>query len=171
MKWTSHKLLTGSIVFAMTGSILPSLAAIVGSIIPDSVEGFPDDSNRAAWRKRHRKLSHWPILYALITAALIGYAHYYGVHDLLFANLPNIIFSPIQNLSQIIYAVSFIFLGALLHIIEDAFCGKVPLLDPYKQTIGIKLFYVGSAKEYAYVFALSALLVYARFHIAHIPIV
>ena len=40
-------------------------------------------------------------------------------------------------------------IGALLHIAEDAFCGKVPLFLPW-QKVGIKLFTVGSVTEYLF---------------------
>ena len=41
-------------------------------------------------------------------------------------------------------------LGALCHIAEDAVCGKVPALFP-TQKIGIRLFTVGSLREYLFV--------------------
>ena len=44
---------------------------------------------------------------------------------------------------------TFICIGALLHIAEDAFCGKVPLFLPW-QKVGIKLFTVGSVTEYLF---------------------
>ena len=37
--------------------------------------------------------------------------------------------------------------GALLHILEDALCGEVPLIFPGEK-IGLKLFKVGSFTEY-----------------------
>ena len=49
----------------------------------------------------------------------------------------------------------FICIGALLHIAEDALCGKVPFLFPW-QKVGIKLFTVGSVTEY--VFSMAAVL-------------
>jgi inner membrane protein len=39
--------------------------------------------------------------------------------------------------------------GALLHILEDALCGKVPFLLP-SQKVGIRLFQVGSVLEYLF---------------------
>ena len=46
--------------------------------------------------------------------------------------------------------LTWIFIGALCHIAEDAVCGKVPLLYP-TQKIGIRLFTVGSLREYLFV--------------------
>ena len=40
-----------------------------------------------------------------------------------------------------------VMVGALLHILEDALCGKVPLIFPGEK-IGLKLFSVGSFTEY-----------------------
>lgn len=46
----------------------------------------------------------------------------------------------------------FLCVGALLHIAEDAVCGKVPFLTPY-QKIGVRLFQVGSVAEYLFTIA------------------
>ena len=46
----------------------------------------------------------------------------------------------------------YICIGALLHIAEDAVCGKVPLLTPYHK-VGIRLFKVGSVPEYLFTIA------------------
>jgi inner membrane protein len=51
---------------------------------------------------------------------------------------------------------TFISIGALLHIAEDALCGKVPFLFPW-QKVGIKLFTVGSVTEY--LFSMAAVIV------------
>ena len=48
------------------------------------------------------------------------------------------------TLGEIIFFMS---VGALLHIAEDAICGKVPFITP-TQKIGVKLFKVGSIREY-----------------------
>ena len=45
--------------------------------------------------------------------------------------------------------LTWIFGGALCHIAEDAVCGKVPLLYP-TQKVGIRLFTVGSFREYLF---------------------
>ena len=47
-------------------------------------------------------------------------------------------------------ALTWLLLGALCHIAEDAVCGKVPALFP-TQKIGIRLFTVGSLREYLFV--------------------
>jgi hypothetical protein len=45
--------------------------------------------------------------------------------------------------------LTWLFVGALLHIAEDAVCGKVPGIFPM-QKIGIRLFTVGSFREYLF---------------------
>ena len=44
-------------------------------------------------------------------------------------------------------ALMFALIGALLHIAEDGICGKVPIFTPHSKH-GLKLFAVGSWKEY-----------------------
>lgn len=158
MKWISHKILTGSIVYAITGNSLAAIFASAGSIIPDAIEGFPDENNYSSWRKNHRKISHWLPIYLTFFIVLfpISYFHFSDLSDI------------IQYLSCqhpylfLAYGISFMALGACFHILEDAICGKVPSLNPQKK-IGIKLFYVGSIKEYTYIFPISMALLLLRY--------
>ena len=43
--------------------------------------------------------------------------------------------------------ISYALVGALLHIAEDALCGKVPVFTPHGKH-GLKLFKVGTWREY-----------------------
>ena len=52
--------------------------------------------------------------------------------------------------------------GALLHIIEDGICGKVPLIWR-KRKIGIKLFRVGSSWEYFISYTICVAALYYKF--------
>ena len=72
MKWTSHKVLTGSFIFLCTGNFLSATVALVGSVFPDLVEGVP--SNSTSYRKRHRQFSHWfvPYLVFVIFTFILG---------------------------------------------------------------------------------------------------
>ena len=56
----------------------------------------------------------------------------------------------------------FVCVGALLHIIEDGICGKVPLIWR-KRKIGIKLFRVGSSWEYFISYTICVAALYYRF--------
>ena len=132
MKWTSHITLTGTIAYAVTQDPLPAAAACVGAILPDKIEGTPGSVGWKSWRSRHRGWSHWPVLYLALLGAL---THTTGsfFYDAAF-------FSVLR----------WVLVGALLHIAEDAVCGKVPLLLPSRK-VGVRLFTVGSFREYLFV--------------------
>ena len=132
MKWVNHQVLTGVIVYAATDDMLLTIYSMAGAIFPDKVEGNPHAGNYWSWRSRHRGWSHWPLLYL----GLIFFLSRLEEGQLTAL--------PTADLTTIgIY----ICIGALLHIAEDAVCGKVPLLTPGDKH-GVKLFAVGSFAEY-----------------------
>ena len=133
MKWINHQIVTGFIVCTVTNDALFTASSIVGAVIPDRVEGSPPKESSAywKWRKSHRTWSHYPLIYLALIAAAQFAKDYYPEPTLAFA------------LNLITYAL----VGALLHIAEDGICGKVPILLPHKKH-GIKLFKVGSWREY-----------------------
>ncbi len=147
MKWINHQIVTGFIVCTATDDALFTASAIVGAVLPDRVEGSPPQESSAywKWRKNHRTWSHYPLIYL----ALIAAAQY--VQPL----LPNP-YSLIPTL------ITYALVGALLHIAEDALCGKVPLLTPRKN-FGIKLFKVGSWREYFFAALIIAVCLFVRF--------
>ena len=132
----NHQILTGAVVYAASGNLLYAMYSMAGSILPDKLEGNPQTQrNYWKWRSRHRGTSHWPAPYLAVIALL------------LVASRQQIVPPFMWDLSLIgIY----IMLGALLHILEDSVCGKVPLLRR-GQKIGIRLFSVGSVAEYLFV--------------------
>lgn len=131
MKWVSHQIVTGVVVFAATDDMLLTAAAMAGAIFPDKVEGNPRAEGYWSWRSRHRGWSHWPLLYL----ALIGFLVRTEEQAAMFV------------LFDVVRVGTFFCVGALLHIAEDALCGKVPLLTP-SQRVGVRLFTVGSVTEY-----------------------
>jgi inner membrane protein len=68
----------------------------------------------------------------------------------------------LSSLTDMLTIGTYLCLGALLHIAEDALCGKVPFITPW-QKIGVKLFSVGSVTEY--LFAIVLVLVCYIIHI------
>lgn len=133
MKWINHQIVTGFIVYAATDNALFVASSIVGAVIPDRVEGSPPTESAAywKWRKNHRTWSHYPPLYlGLMAAAQIAIEYFQNPKVELV-------------LSLLIYAL----VGAVLHIVEDGICGKVPVFTPRRKH-GIKLFTVGSWREY-----------------------
>lgn len=70
------------------------------------------------------------------------------------------------NLPIFVWFASMLFLGACFHILEDAVCGKVPGLT-MRQRVGVKLFYVGSMREYLFVWGVSLAVVAVRLKMEH----
>lgn len=167
MKWINHKLLTGSIVYAITGNSVMAIFSAVGSIIPDAVEGFPTQSNYYQWRQSHRQKSHWFVPYLLTFFLFQSYNFLHPLPASFYQLWSMAQRSFLNNLPIYSWLIAALALGACLHIVEDAFCGKIPGLI-LKERIGIKLFYVGSLKEYVYVLPISALLLLVRLKMEHI---
>lgn len=140
MKWVNHEIVTGVVCYSLSSDPLLAIAGMVGAIVPDKIEGNPRSGNYWSWRARHRGWSHWPLLYLLL-ALLIAQ----GTPDLLHPAdiaIPHLVFWGC--------------VGALLHIAEDAVCGKVPLLTPWGKH-GLRLFAVGSVTEYLFAIAIVCL--------------
>lgn len=131
MTWVSHIAVTGTIAYAVTTDPLLTAAAAVGAVLPDKMEGSPGSVGWSTWRSRHRGWSHWPVLYLALIGGL-AQARAYFFYDAAFFSV-----------------LTWLFVGALLHIAEDAVCGKVPGIFP-TQKIGIRLFTVGSFREYLF---------------------
>lgn len=91
MQWRNHKIVTFSVVYAATGSFVPSLCAMSGSVLPDVLE--------IGGLLPHRTITHWPYPYmaALATVYMINS---YSSH-----------FWP--------YILFFLILGYLMHLLED----------------------------------------------------
>ncbi len=136
MKWINHQIATGFIVYAATDDALFVASSIMGAVIPDKVEGSPPRENKAYWnwRRNHRTWSHYPPIYFALIAALQFAKNYY----------------PNPTLGIFLNVLTYVLIGALLHIAEDGICGKVPIFKPRKK-YGVKLFKVGSWQEYFFV--------------------
>lgn len=158
MKWTSHKAITGAVVFAVTGSIVSSLCAAVGSIVPDLIEGMPGDDPTSEryrrWSERHRKGSHWFVPYLVLFLLLLIIAKLNGVSGMGLDDLYEMVVGELNTVGVYAYVFAFICLGSVFHIAEDAVCGTVPSLKPHRR-IGLRLFYTGSPMEHAIAFSLS----------------
>ena len=131
MKWVNHQIVTGVIVYTATENLLLTAYSMAGAILPDKVEGNPRAGSYWSWRSRHRGWSHWPLLYC----ALLGLSLRLGRGDYGVTG------------GEIAVIGTYFAVGALLHIAEDAVCGKVPLLTPGDKH-GVTLFAVGSFAEY-----------------------
>lgn len=142
MKWISHEIVSSVIVYAATDNLLYTAYSMIGTMLPDKLEGDPRKAaDYWSWRSRHRGWSHWPVPYLfLIAVFLMTEKHKLAGND----------FTAMTMIGV------FVMVGSLLHIAEDAVCGKVPLIYLTKK-IGIKLFETGSFKEYFFaIFAVCA---------------
>ena len=148
MKWINHQIVTGFIVCTATDDALITASSIVGAVLPDRVEGSPPKESKAywKWRKNHRTWSHYPPLYFALIAAAQFAKNYY----------------PDATLALVLNLITYMLIGALLHIAEDALCGKVPLFTPRKK-YGLKLFKVGTWREYFFAALIILICLFARF--------
>lgn len=145
MKWTNHVLITGAAGYAVTGNIYSALVSAIGAITPDVIEGRPGEPGTARydrWRRSHRRLSHWFLPYLSVLAGLLFEA-WAG-----------------ERTALTYYGICFLS-GCLMHIVEDAFCGNIPSLNPHKK-IGFRFFYVGSVIESMVSYLVTVIIVGAK---------
>ncbi len=149
MKWANHRLVTGVLVYAGTGNFLYAACSVIGSVLPDRLEGRPPKEKKAywKWRSKHRKNTHWMLPYVVILAFLM----YFQESGILTDFWQDILMLPF-----------FVIVGAILHILEDSICGKIPLFTR-KKNFGIRLFKVGSAWEYFISYTICLLALYYKF--------
>lgn len=146
MKWVNHQIVTGVAMYAITDDLLLTGAAVLGAVIPDKIEGNPWQKRRFwRWNMTHRGWSHCPTVYL----AIIGIIYFCVAQGTLVSY---------TSLWLRDMGIAF-FMGAIFHIIEDAFCGKVPLLTP-SMKVGVRVFKVGSIWEYVFAIV-SVLIIYA----------
>jgi len=122
LKWRNHKLVTFSVVFSITGGIIPALAAMIGSILPDVLEMRGLISNRTVTHY----VWFWLAGSVAIWLALKGSG-----------------FSSI-----VLYIIFFVATGGLLHICEDALSyGGIPIYTPFGRHVGLGLYETGTITE------------------------
>lgn len=139
------------------GNAMYTLAAMIGSIMPDYAEGRPpeDEKRYWKWRRLHRRWSHWFVPYAILLLCTLPFASFTEIRG---QSGSETFDALIRNDRGTIYAVFCSFaIGCLLHIAEDLLCGNVPSFNPGRQ-IGMRLFYLGSAKEYLFSLSVAAFL-------------
>lgn len=138
MTGKGHRITTFALFMATTGSLLVSALATLGSTFPDTVEHF-------LWRegrnRHHRRTSHWFVLY------LAGFCLCFYVWGDATVPSPRHLPEAFANRTWpvLFSCMAFWFTGGLLHILCDACCGKVPLLNPRRKTFGWKFFEMSGA--------------------------
>ena len=140
MTWKSHRLITGLSVLLVTENPWLAVVSSFGSTFPDRVELWMPGK----WQKHHRFFSHWFVLYLILIFVV---------------NLPVWGGDPLG----VHRFFQWFFVGCLAHIIQDAICGKIPVLSPFsRRYICPRLFYTGGPGENRFVlfYVISALTVW-----------
>jgi len=125
MRWSNHKLSTAAIAYAATLDPLATACAVSGCVFPDAIEmvfkSRPKLGEYPKFSKHHRRLSHWPWSYVVITVSLYLFFKFSG---LLIAK----------------YAAYIVF-GSILHLLEDALSiSGIPWKTPYGKRVGAKIY-------------------------------
>jgi len=146
MKWFNHQIITGSTVYVLFNDPVGTAIAMSGSIFPDYIEGNDYESTR--WKKNHRRLSHWGGAYFFLWLVFFFWTQYREFLPFYKSFSQFSVFSIHTLTPYIVSGMMYFFLGCFFHVLEDSLCGKVSFLNPYRRDFGIKLFRVGSLKEY-----------------------
>jgi inner membrane protein len=145
VKWYSHRIITGIFTFILTNDFVATTAAIVGSILPDKLEGRNQYKNFPLLynTNEHRKFSHLLVIYVALVA--VFFLLTYSMKNYLILKLPSLVkkvishrFTLINLYALLLYVFTFFFFGALLHVLQDLLFGGVPIFTPY-QKFGLKL--------------------------------
>ena len=162
MVWKSHQAVTAVTVYAVTRNIPATIIATMASVFPDWIEFHIPFIN---WESFHRTYCHFWAFYAIPLIALYLFMGAVGIP--LFgsgAEFSKSIFSLKVELSgsqpfymakdfpPIVCNVGFWFLiGCLMHIAEDAICGRIPITHPTQRAHLIRFFYTGGLGEAMFV--------------------
>ena len=132
MTGKGHRLSTTAIVLGTTGSVLAALMSFMGSTFPDSSEYMFFGRRR---NRYHRRYTHWFVPWGLLAYVCFKRSGW------IVPNLSALI-SGNEAHRDVWACAGFWFVGCLLHILEDAWCGTVPFLRPWKRDIGLHVFHM-----------------------------
>lgn len=143
MKFTSHKAISSSAAILLGFDIAGIITVAIGGVLPDIIDKWISGGSEIVWNRVHRTISHWWLSWA--TVLFLNYTY-----------SPEFLFGlPFQ---EIVFNLSF---GCLLHILCDGITtGGVPFINPFKQSIGVRLFHTGSPEEYIFVTAITSAFLY-----------
>lgn len=168
MLWSTHRVITGSLVFAVTGNIVAAITAIEGSVFPDRIEMVCPFIH-------HRTLGHWWVLYTIPLILLFLFSEIHlikGAFDYIkiFQHM-DFYLAGIQIFSNLLI---WYFIGSLCHIIEDALTGYIPILNPcQKKGFTVRAFYTGSEKEISFMMLwvmIMSILVFIKITVFGMPV-
>lgn len=161
MMGVNHRLVTGSFVFAFSGSIVATAIACSCASFPDRIEEvLPVSRNEV-----HRKHSHWFPVYFLPFLLIHWYLTRYNVFLSTDYEWLMLIGMKINATFLMVFFANighWFLIACLAHIVEDSICGKIPVLDPNKPKVYFRLFYTGSSFEYIFSVCVSVLVLIAK---------
>lgn len=149
MIWQSHRVITGVTIFLTTQSAFATFAALSGSIFPDKLD--------IGLSLKHRGVSHWWPIY-LLPLPLV---YFFWISQYLLLPFPDYLNLVLHYPTSVTIRLlsgnwAFWFLiGSLLHILEDAFTGYIPLRTPKDWFNIYRPFYTGSPQETHFVIVYS----------------
>jgi inner membrane protein len=120
MRWHSHKLVTFTTVYAVTGGILSAITAASASLLPDVFE--------MGGILKHRGASHWPYPFFLLALILF--------------------ITCCLTTSLWPYFAFYLFVGISLHLLEDSLSKSgIPWRHPFGEPKGAGFYITGTGSE------------------------
>lgn len=132
MTGKGHRITTFSFVLGATGSPLAAFMSFLGSTFPDSSEYTFFGKRR---NRYHRRYTHWFIPWLALSCLCLSRSGW------IVPRLSALIDGHNAHL-DVWACAGFWFMGCVLHILEDAFCGTVPLFLPNKRSVGLHVFHM-----------------------------
>lgn len=165
MIWRSHRIVTGSFIFALTGNFVAALSAVSGSVFPDSLE-------MTCPFIRHRTVGHWWLPYAVLMVLIFSFILKFHLLPDSLSFLTLFRSYDFSSVGVYIFAncIFWFLAGCICHIAEDSLTGYVPLWRPRDKKIHFRKFYTGSPKEDTFVFfwvIMMFCVVFLRFFTGH----
>ncbi len=132
MTGKGHRLSTFAFVLGATGSPLAATFSFLGSTFPDSSEYVFFGKRR---NRYHRRYTHWFIPWLLM--ALVCFQRSGWIVPRL-----SVLVDGTNAHLDVWSCAGFWLMGCVLHILEDAWCGTVPFLIPWKRSVGMHVFHM-----------------------------
>lgn len=132
MTGKGHRLSTFAFVLGATGSPLAATFSFLGSTFPDSSEYVFFGKRR---NRYHRRYTHWFIPWLVMALVCFERSHW------IVPRLSVLVDGRNAHL-DVWSCAGFWLMGCVLHILEDAWCGTVPFLLPWKRSVGMHVFHM-----------------------------
>lgn len=147
MMGVSHAIMSFALVYGVTGKAVPASLASAGALFPDWIERVVYGKK---WMKYHRKWSHWFVPYLGFAWWLKRYIDGIPLSAILKNMGGTVYLSLDRSTADMVlgFVVFWLIVGCLLHILEDAFFGPVPVFIPWrKHRLIFQLFRTGGVAE------------------------